>query len=175
MKQLRITVVAFLISISSNIYAKPKAHPIAPTTKGLSQQALLVELTGKDLSRESDISLYAEMVSSYQRDNEITFKSCLQNLLKRFPQSPYADNALLLAGRMAVNHANYAEAIRYFSQIEKNYSHSNRLVSAKYAKAMTYKRMNLPEFATPILKEVRARYPGSPESFRADAELKISK
>lgn len=175
MKQLRLLAATVLLGIPGGLYAMPGTPSHDRTVKDLSQQSLLIELTGKDVSKENDITLYAEMVSAFQDDSEIAFKSRMQSMLKRFPQSAYADNALLLAGRMAVDHGNYAEAIRYFGQIEKDYPNSNRIVSAKFAKAMTYKRMNLPEFANRILQEVRAKYPGSPESFRADAELRMFK
>jgi TolA-binding protein len=138
-----------------------------------SQQALLVELTGKDISKESDTALYAEMVGAYQRDDEIALKSRMQSLLSRFPTSTYADNALFLAGRMAVDHNNFPEAIRYFGRVEKEYAKSDKAAPAKFAKAMTYKRMNLLPFAKRSLLEVRSKYPGSPESFRANSELKM--
>lgn len=175
MKQLRLLAATVLLSVPGGLYAMPNSLSNNRVAKELSQQSLLVELTGKDISKENDIALYAEMVGSFQSDNGIAFKSRLKSMLKRFPQSAYADNALLLAGRMAVDHRNYAEAIRYFGQIEKEYPNSNKIVSAKFAKAMTYKRMNLPDFAVRSLQEVRAKYPGSPESFRADAELKMLK
>lgn len=174
MKQLRRLAATVLISLPLLVTAKTKA-PFRASQNDLSKESLLVELTGKDVSKESDTTLYAEMVGAYQRDDEIGFKSRLQSLLSRFPQSPYADNALFLAGRMAVDHGNYAEAIRFFGRIEKDYPRSNRVVAAKFAKAMTYKKMNLPEFSRRNLAEVRSRYPGSPESFRADAELKMIK
>lgn len=175
MKQLRLLAATVLLSASMGAYAKSNAVSGKTSAKDLNQQALLVELTGKDISKENDITLYAEMVSAYQRDDEIGFKSRLQGLLERFPQSPYADNALFLAGRMAVDHSNFAEAIKYFSMIEKNYPRSNKVVAAKFAKAMTYKKMNLPEFAIRNLKEIRSKYVGSPEFFRADAQLKMFK
>lgn len=175
MKQLRLLAATVLLSVNGGSFAKATTVSKNQISKELTPQSLLVELTGKDISKENDIALYAEMVSASQGDNEIAFKSRLQGMLKRFPNSPYADNALFLAGRFAVDHGNFAEAIRYFGQIEKKYPNSNRIVSAKYAKAMTYKRMKLPEFAVRTLQEVRTKYPGSPESFRADAELKILK
>ncbi|MBV2167319.1 MAG: tetratricopeptide repeat protein [Bdellovibrio sp.] len=175
MKQLRLLAATVLLSVPFGVLAKPTQASSKSSVKDLNQQALLVELTGKDLSKENDIALYAEMVSAYQNDDEIAFKSRLQSLLTRFPQSSYADNALFLAGRMAVDHNNFAEAIKYFAQVEKEYPRSNKVVAAKFAKAMTYKKMNLPEFALRTLKEVRAKYPGSPESFRADVELKMIK
>ncbi|MGZ3774693.1 MAG: tetratricopeptide repeat protein [Pseudobdellovibrionaceae bacterium] len=175
MKQFRLLATTVLLSIPVGLYAKPNMPSTQQSVKDLSQQSLLIELTGKDISKENDIILYAEMVNAYHEDNEIAFKSRLQNLLKRFSQSSYADNALFLAGRMALEHNNFAEAIRYFGQIEKEYPNSNKIVSAKFAKAMTYKRMNLPEFASRTLQEIKTKYPGSPESFRADAELKVIK
>ena len=149
----------------------------AATTKSLASQqkqdALLVELTGQDISKESDATLYAEMVGASRNSDEIGFKSRLQALLSHYPQSTYADSALFLAGRMAIDHGNYAEAIRYFARIEKEYPHGKRAVSAHFDKAMVYKKINLPEIAKQILKDVRAKYPGSPESFRADNEIKL--
>nr|BFD60045.1 hypothetical protein CKG001_21520 [Bdellovibrio sp. CKG001]BFD63451.1 hypothetical protein BdHM001_21320 [Bdellovibrio sp. HM001]BFD66385.1 hypothetical protein HAGR004_14070 [Bdellovibrio sp. HAGR004] len=175
MKQLRLLAATVLLSLPLVSTAKTVDASSKTKNRDLAQEALLVELTGKDLSKESDITLYAEMVSAYDGNDEIALKSRLQSLLSRFPQSAYADNALFLAGRMAVDNANYAQAIKYFSQIEKQYPRSNKVAAAKYAKAMTYKKMNLPEFARKALAEVRAKYPGSPESFRADAELKVLK
>ncbi|WP_413942914.1 tetratricopeptide repeat protein [Bdellovibrio sp. HCB-162] len=175
MKQLRLLAATVLLSVPMSVLAKSAAQAHQQSSKDLSQQSLLVELTGKDISKENDITLYAEMVSAYQSDDEIAFKSRLQSLLARFPQSAYADNALFLAGRMAVDHNNYAEAIKYFARLEKEYPRSNKLGAAKFAKAMTYKKMNLPEFAKRNLQEVRVKFPGSPESFRADAELKMFK
>ncbi|WP_413584630.1 tetratricopeptide repeat protein [Bdellovibrio sp. HCB274] len=172
MKQLGRLATTLLLSLPLVTAAKSTHMPknAAPTSR---QQALLVELTGQDFSKQSDTELYAEMISASQRDDEIGLKSRMQSLLTRFPASTYADNALFLAGRMAVDHGNFPEAIRLFGRIEKNYPNSDKAASAKFAKAMTYKKMNLPQFAKRSLSEVRSKYPGSPESFRADAELKL--
>lgn len=175
MKQLRLLTATVLLSLPLVAAGNVPQSSKKSKTADMSKEALLVELTGRDLSKESDITLYAEIVSAYDGNDEIAFKSRLQSLVTRFPQSPYADNALFLAGRMALDRGNYAEAVKYFSRVEKEYPHSNKVVSAKFAKAMTYKKMSLPEFSRKTLQEVRAKYPGSPESFRADTELKILK
>jgi TolA-binding protein len=174
MKQLRRLAATVLITVPVSFSAFAKPMPKS-SLKDSKQQALLVELTGKDISKENDMTLYAEMVSAYEKNDEIGFKSRLQSMVTRFPQSVYADNALFLAGRMAVDHNDYAQAVKYFSLIEKKYGKSNKAAAATFAKGMTYKKMNLPEYASRSLKEVRSRFPGSPESFRADAELKIIK
>ena len=148
---------------------------IASSDKSMSKEALLVELTGKDISKESDAAIYAEIAGAYQADDEIGFKSRMQSLLTRFPRSDYADNALYLAGRMAMDHRNYAEALKYFQKILQDYPNGNKAVSAEFAKGIAYKKMNLPQIAKDVLGDVKKKYPGSPESFRAENELKLIK
>lgn len=180
MKQLRFLAATVFLSLPLALHAntsgsiKPSNHTSQKSSyKDLKEQQLLVELTGKDISKESDMKLYAEMVSAYDADDEIAFKSRLQSILSRFPNSSYADNALYLAGKLAVNHSNYPEAIRFFGRVEKEYPKSDKVTAATFAKGMTYKKMNLGEYAKRSLLEVKSRYPGSPESFRANAELKM--
>ena len=74
---------------------------------------------------------------------------------------------------MALQNRSYPEALRDFQKISKNYPNSNKAVSAQFSKAITYKRLNLPAESKRVFKEVMAKYPGSPESFRAEAELKL--
>lgn len=159
--------------ISCTLSASAFAATTPATSKQKKDQALLVELTGQDISKESDATLYAEMVGASRNNDEIGFKSRLQALLTNHPQSIYADSALFLAGRQAIDHGNYAEAIRYFGRIEKEYPHGKRAVSAQFAKAMVYKKINLPQIAKQVLQSVKAKYPGSPESFRAENEIKL--
>jgi TolA-binding protein len=147
----------------------------AGTDKSMSKEALLVELTGKDISKENDVALYSEIVGAYQADDEVGLKSRTQNLLNRFPHSNYADNALYLVGRMAMDHKNYGEALKYFSKVLQDYPNGNKAVSAEFAKGIAYERMKLPKFAKDVLNEVQKKYPGSPESFRAENELKLIK
>ena len=175
MKQLCLLAATVILSVSGTTFAKAsngKAHPIDKDTK---QQQLLLELTGKDESKISDIQLYAQIVGAYESRDELSFKSRMQSFIHRFPQSPYADNVLYLAGMMAVNNMNFPEAIRFFSRVEKEYPTSDKVTAAVFAKGMTYKKMNLEGFAKQILSQVKSKFPGSPESFRAEVELKMIK
>jgi TolA-binding protein len=175
MKQLCLLAATVIVSVSGTAFAKAsieKSHPIDTATK---QQQLLLELTGRDESKISDIQLYAQIVGAYDSRDEISFKSRMQSFMHRFPHSPYADNVLYLAGMMAVNNVNYPEAVRFFSRVEKEYPTSDKVTAATFAKGMTYKKMNLESFAKQILTQVKSKFPGSPESFRAEVELKMIK
>lgn len=140
--------------------------------KSLNRDELMAELTGKDTKSMSDTALYAEIVGAYQRRDQLALQSRLQALLKRFPQSEYADNALYLAGKSALEHRNYAGALKYFSKVTDLYPHGNKVSAAQFAKAITYRKMNLDPLAKEVFENVKKKYPGSPESFRAAAELK---
>lgn len=137
------------------------------------RENLLSELTGKSVQNLGEIDLYAELVSSYQNNKATQFKSYLEIFIRKYPKSSFADNALYLAGRMDLENRNYAQALKYLQTIQTKYPQSNKAVSARFLKALAYKKMNLSAEARRVLREVIVKYPGSPESFRADNELKL--
>lgn len=165
----------FLISsvIFLHFYAEAKERQI--TSADLSQESLMIELTGKDLKKISEEDLYAEVVTAYRSNNVLVMKSRSQHFLKKFSHSHFADNVLFLQGQMALQNKNYADALKHFQKISRVYPFGNKAVSAQFSKAVTYKRLNLPAEARRVLKDVIAKYPGSPESYRAEAELKLMK
>lgn len=168
MRQYFIPMLTFVLSLStvSALAAKNMKDP-------LSKESLMIELTGKDPSKVSESALYGEIFNAYRSNDEIGFKSRMQTFMTRFPGSSYADNILYIAGRLAFDSKNYAEAIKYYQKVITQYPRSNKVVAAKYAKAIAYKRMNLEPQAKGVFAEVRKKYPGSPEAFRAENELKL--
>jgi TolA-binding protein len=163
---LTVTLVLSLCVVESSFAAKK-------TSAG--KEALMIELTGKDPSKIDETTLYSEIVAAYRKNDEIGFKSRLQTFMTRFSNSPYADNVLYIAGRMAFNNKNYPEAIKYYQKVITQYPRSNKTVAARLAKGVAYKKMNLTPQAKFVFQDLRKRYPGSPESFRAENELKILK
>lgn len=134
---------------------------------------LLVELTGKDPSKTTELEAYSEYVSVYRSGVGNQISSQAKSFLSRFPNSPYADNVLFLLGRYQLSQKNYVEAIRNFQKVVDLYPNSNKAVSALFAKAMAYQQMHLPEQAIAALKLVKTKFPGSPESFRADNQIHL--
>jgi len=168
MKQYFILTVTFVLSLSAvETFAAKKVKD------SLSKDALMIELTGKDPSKIDETTLYAEIFNAYRTNNEIGFKSRMQTFMTRFPTSAYADNVLYMAGRMAFSNKNYAEAIKYYQKVITQYPRSNKAVAAKFAKGIAYKQMNLAPQAKGVLADLRKKYPGSPEAFRAENELKL--
>ncbi|MES3038468.1 MAG: tetratricopeptide repeat protein [Bdellovibrionota bacterium] len=149
------------------------AQAAKPSVNSMAKQNLIIELTGKDPSKMTDVGLYSELVATYQSNNEIAFKSRLQSFMQNYSKSTYADNALFLAGRMALENKNYPEALRYFHRITVQYPNSNKVVAAQFSKAVAYKKMNLNPQAKKVFTEITRKYPGSPEGFRAQNEIRL--
>lgn len=153
-----------------------KTRPISPVKTGSEVSkgsALWQELTGENLDKLDDKGFYSEVVAQYQIRDAKGLSRYVEALLSRYPTSPYADNALYLGGELALEMKNYPEALRYFQKVTRLYPLSNRVVAAQFAKGMAYKKMNLDAQAKRVFFEVRTKYPGSPESFRAEVELKL--
>jgi len=134
---------------------------------------LQAELTGRNLDSMRDEELYVEFLSQYQLQDRLGMKRAAEVLLRKFPASPHADNALYLLGYNALESKEFSVALRHFQTLLRLYPTSNKAVSAEFAKGVAYRHMKLPEMAQKSFMKVRKRYPGSPESFRAESELKL--
>lgn len=141
----------------------------------LSRESLIAELTGKDVRRLDEKGLFSQILMAYQTDNGKQLKYYFEELIKKYPKSSLADNALYIIGLYNLNHKNFGNSIQYFNRIKKDYKHSEKVVSALFAKAMVYKMTGLPELSRGVLNEVLKDFPGSPESLRAGMELRLIK
>jgi tetratricopeptide (TPR) repeat protein len=121
----------------------------------------------------SDRALYAELVGSYDRNNEIAFISRYQVFQKKYSKSPLADDAAYLAGLFSLANKNYGPALKHFNHVLRKYPSSNKAASALYAKGVALKKMELDTEANRAFARVKKRYPGSPEALRADTELAL--
>ena len=134
---------------------------------------LKAELTGSDLTKMNDDQLYTEVLAQYQRGDTVAMKRALSMLTKKFKNSPHADNAIYIVGYNALEKNQFAEGLHYFQLLLKEYPTSNKAVSAEFAKGLAYRNMKLTSLAQKTFFKVRKKYPGSPESFRAENELKL--
>ncbi len=147
----------------------------APKSERMSRKEidLKAELTGKDFNKMNDDQLYTEVLAQYQRGDTASMKRALNLLVKKYKSSPHADNAIYLVGYSALEKSQYAESLQYFQRLLKDYPASNKAVAAEFAKGVAYRNMKLKSLAQRAFFKVRKKYPGSPESFRAENELKL--
>ncbi len=135
---------------------------------------LVKELEGIKESK-SDLEYYSEIISDYQSGRYRNLTIRLKGFAKKFPKSPFLDNAYYLAGKMALEEKNYKESVGLFQKVIVEFPLSNKVVAAKFGKAMAYKNMNLKEQSLAVFGEIRRKHQQSPEFFRAETEIKLIK
>lgn len=136
------------------------------------------ELEGKvarPLPTAKEKQLFEELVQAYERNDELSFASRFQAMVSEHQKSIYMDETLYLAGMMAFGNKQYGKAVRMFSQVVKDFPRSGKVRAALFAKAAAYRKMNLKPQAVDVFKAVKSKYPGSPESRRAEVELRLIK
>lgn len=148
-----------------------KSAPIA--AKANPQTKRIEVLNPSSSQARNEEELYAELVGSYDRNNEIAFFSRYQAFQAKYAKGALADDATYLAGLMSLSNKNYGPALRYFNQVLTKYPTSNKASSSLFAKGVTLKKLNLTDEARRAFAKVRKSYPGSPEAMRAVNELKI--
>lgn len=160
---------ALIVCSSFNVFAaKPK-----PALSS-NYNELVKELEGIKDSK-TDVQFYSEIITDYQSGKYKTLNIRLSSFMKKFPKSPYIDNALYLAGKLALEDKNYPAALRHFQKVINTYPQSNKVIASKFGKAMAYRKMNLNPQAAEVFTEIRQKYPNSPEYFRAEMEMKLIK
>lgn len=173
MRHFLLTAIVILYSFASLANKGRTSAPAGGDSANLVKDELIKELTGRDESKKSDLDVYSEVVAAYQTRDVKTMDARTRHLLLRHPASPFADNALYLLGLAAMEEKRFVDALRYFQRVHDEYPNGNKVAAAQFAKAVAYKNMNLPEQARRAFQEVIRRYPGSPESFRADSETRL--
>ncbi len=164
---------------------KAQLNPAAASTAGASSSVQMqarpqnkkIEMVSPILDQKnlSEKDLYAELLGSYERNNEIAFVSRFQAFQQRYPKSSLMDDAVYLAGLMSLSNKAYGPALKNFNQVLKKYPLSNKAAGAMFAKGVTLKKMNLTDESRQVFAKVQKSYPGSPEALRAGTELKLLK
>lgn len=137
------------------------------------KEKIFFELVGEKLENLTEINVYQKVVEKYQKNDEIALVAYVNLLLKKYPKSIYCDNALYLQGMLLFSQKKFGESLAAFQKILNFYPQSNKAVSALFAKGVVFKKMNLNKQALQLLAQVINRYPGSPESARAEVEVKL--
>lgn len=137
------------------------------------REKLFFELAGEKVEGLSDIQIYQKAVEYSKQSDVAALNAYSSLLLKRFPNSTYCDNVVYLQGMLAFSQKNYGPSLNLFQKVIDKYPQSNKAVSALYAKGIVFRKMNLEKEAVQVLAQVINKYPGSPESERAQVELKL--
>lgn len=117
--------------------------------------------------------VYSSLIEAYQRGLLSKASQLQQTLVKEHPQSVYSDNAYYLLGLLHFEKGYYSQAMKLFNDLLDKYPMGNKRAAALYAKAATYRRLNLAKFEQDLLKQIIKLYPGSVEAKRSVMDLAL--
>jgi TolA-binding protein len=120
-----------------------------------------------------DRLLYSKALESYRNHDVQAMQKSVEILLKTYRDSIFADNALFLAGSLALEKNDLERASQYIDRLLRDYPSGNKAVSGLFLKSMIEKRRKKTAEAKKTLEELQRLYPGSPEALRATVELKL--
>jgi TolA-binding protein len=133
-----------------------------------------VDPSFKDLIRKikSEPELYAQIITLYRRGESVKLNYAVEEFERRYPLSIHSDNALYLRGSLHLQQGQYSRAIRAFDQVIASYPQGDKRVSALFAKAVAYRKLNLLGQARGVLGQLQKDYPGSREFYKAQLEIR---
>jgi len=131
------------------------------------------EAKPEEILQTGEQRLYSKVLESYRVHNKDELQKAVQILLKTYPDSIYADNALYLSGLLALESNDLARSSAFMDRVLREYPKGNKAVSALFAKAMIEKRGRNFKEAKTLLETIRKHYPGSPEALRVGIEEKL--
>jgi TolA-binding protein len=129
-----------------------------PSAINFYDQAIALE------SRDVDYALFQKAVAQGVAGRYETKITTLRELLRRFPNTNYADNARYELGNAYVIQDNNTMALQFYNDVIKLHPNSSHVKSAMLKTGLIFYNQNQDERALAIFKSVVEKYPGSSES-----------
>jgi len=137
----------------------PDAPPVAPITMGQ---------TGSD---PAEAILNMGMESFNQQDYNRA-NSLFSELLKSYPTSRQAPNALFWQAETNFQQGDYARAALICQDLIQKFPNNPMVPSAMLKQALSFRKLGKLQAAKILLQDVEKRYPGSPEARSAQMQLR---
>ncbi|PIF02679.1 MAG: hypothetical protein CR965_00285 [Paludibacter sp.] len=115
-------------------------------------------------SRLGDYSLYRSAYIEGLDKNYNRKISELNNLLEKYPQSEYCDDALYEIGRSYIMLENNTKAIEVYNKLINKYKYSQYVIIAQLEIGLVYFNNKEYEKAVPVFKQIIKKYPDSDEA-----------
>lgn len=134
---------------------EPKEQPVAAAEEKREETAQEEEKVS------SPDVLYKEGQDLQNAGKQEEAISAFRSLVKHYPKSSLADNALYWMGEIHFSNKDYPAAVVEFNKVVNDYPGENKAPDALLKLGATYQQMGEKDKATAALKELIARYPKS--------------
>lgn len=114
---------------------------------------------------------YERALKGYRQGKVQWAAAEFERIVRRFPRSSYADNALYWKGEAVYDQGRYAEALAAFSEVIERYAGGNKAADALLKIGLCYDRLGERAHAQDVLTQLIAAYPGSTASDIARVRL----
>lgn len=140
--------------------------------KQYTQAASIYDQAAVSRNAEADYALYQKSIATgLLGDNNLKINS-LQQLLKNYPKSPYADNAQFEIGRTYLSTRRNNEALSSFQKLISDYPKSSLVREALLNIGLIYYNTDRDQLALETLKRIVKDYPSTETSREALALIK---
>jgi tol-pal system protein YbgF len=156
----------------NNSSSKSKSKPLALGTYHELQEPDSKNLVG---TKKSAYNNYEETPSKIYELARLKFKSgrypmaliLFTNLLKIFPESRFADNAIFWMGECHYRQGRFKIALTYYERVIKKYKTGNKVPDSIYKMGLSYWKLNHIEKSKKLLNQVMELYPGTATAKKA--------
>lgn len=142
----------------------------------LDNESLLDRKKGRlieEYEKMGEDDLYAKVIESFRSKDKTALSASAELIRRKFPSSLHVDNSIYFMALLDMQNNSFVPALRKFESVIQDFPAGNKRVSALFAKAILYKKLNLVDQSQTVLNQVIREYPGSPESQRSVIELKL--
>ena len=130
---------------------------------------------GENAFVEGERLIYTKIVEAF-RNNQLPVAIIERDrLAKNYPASVHLDRAYYLTGVLEFQRQNLSGAARDFTTVIERFPLSHKRPAALFARAATYGKLNLDGLAMKVWQQILREYPGSPESRRAEMQIKVAR
>lgn len=144
---------------------EPKEQPVAAAEEKREEAVPEEKVSSPDV-------LYKEGQDLLNAGKQEEAISVFKSLVKHYPKSSLADNALYWMGEIYFSNKDYPAAVVEFNKVVNDYPGENKAPDALLKLGATYQQMGEKDKATAALKELIARYPKSEAAKKTKSKAK---
>lgn len=130
-------------------------------SKNYSEAQKLYDFLAAQGKGEKDYALFQKGLMLANQDQIPAAKSSFDQVVSKYPNSRYADDALFQLGMLELNSGNYQIAVRQFTRLIQEKNRSSLLPSAYLRRALAYSNLQQNNEAIQDYKIILDKYPNS--------------
>ncbi len=125
--------------------------------KGLSSQTTMPK-------PPSEKSVYEQALEAFHKKNYSESEKTFKAFVKKYPDSPLADNALFWLGEIYFLRGDYLKAIEYYQKVLDTYPKGNKVPIAMFKQGKAWEKLGDSTAAKILYEKVINKFPNSAEA-----------